>query len=117
MIGGDAVHVFRLHGDAAEEVAAAADDRDLAAELVDFFDLVRDLADAHRIDAETLLPCERLAGELQQDAFVFKLYHSFPRSCTKKPEHLAPALIILPRLRPLAPSAWRWRWSRPDRRP
>ena len=30
VVGGDAVHVFRLHGHAAEKIAAADDDGDLA---------------------------------------------------------------------------------------
>jgi hypothetical protein len=39
VVGGDAVHVDGLLGDAAEEVAAADDDADLAAEGVDGGDL------------------------------------------------------------------------------
>ena len=46
VIGGDAVHVLGLLGDAAKEIAAADDDRDLHAQFVNVGQFGRDLVDA-----------------------------------------------------------------------
>ena len=52
VVGGDAVHVDGLLGDAAEEVATADDDRDLATQGVHVGDLGGDLVDEDRVDAK-----------------------------------------------------------------
>ena len=69
MVGGDAVHVFGLRGDATEKIAPADNDRDLDAEGVDIGQLGRDFMDARRFHAEALVCCQRFAGEFQQNAF------------------------------------------------
>ena len=52
VVGGDAVHVDGLLGDAAEEVSSAYDDSDLDAEGVDVGDFFCDLVDEDGVDAE-----------------------------------------------------------------
>ena len=69
VIGGNAVHVFRLVGDAAEEVATTHDNRDLNAEAVHVRQLGGDFVDAGGIYAESLPGCQGFTGDLEQDAF------------------------------------------------
>ena len=69
MIGGNAIHVTCLLGDAAEEVAASHDDCDLHAERVNVGQFGRDLMDAKWIDAETLRGGQSFARELEEDTF------------------------------------------------
>jgi hypothetical protein len=66
-------------GDAAEDVAAADHDRDLDAEAGDSRHLVDDHLDRLTIDAEEVVPHQRLAGQLEKDALVLRLRHR-PRS-------------------------------------
>ncbi len=70
VVGGDAVHVDGLLGDAAEEVATADDDADLAAEGVDGGDLGGDFVDEDGVDAEAGARGEGFSGELEEDSFV-----------------------------------------------
>ena len=70
VVGGRAVHALGAGGQAAEEVAAADDDRRLDAELLDLGDVLGDLRGDGGIDAELLLAHEGFAGELQQDPTV-----------------------------------------------
>ena len=69
-VGGDAVHVDRLLGDAAEEVSSADDDGDLASEGVNVGNLFGDLVDENRIDAESGAGRKGLAGEFEENSFV-----------------------------------------------
>ena len=64
----DAVHAARAGRQAAEQVAAADDDGDLDAELLDFADLPGDLRGGGGVDAERLLAHQGFAGEFQEDA-------------------------------------------------
>ena len=68
VVGGRAVHALGAGREAAEQVAAADDDRRLDAEPLDLADVLRDLGGDCRVDAERLLAHQGFAGELQQDA-------------------------------------------------
>jgi hypothetical protein len=54
VVGGHAVHVDSLLGDAAEKVTSSDDDSYLAAESVDGGDFGGDFVDEDGVDAETL---------------------------------------------------------------
>src|SRR2546430_2084438 len=60
-------------GRAAHDVAAADDDGDLRAEVVDLLDLVGEIPRVLRRDAELAIPEERLARELEKDPVVLHL--------------------------------------------
>ena len=68
VIAGDAVHAGARQPRAAEDVAAADDDRDLHAQAHDLADLERDALEHLRVDAVVLLAQQRLARQLEQDA-------------------------------------------------
>src|SRR5581483_10885925 len=68
VVGGRAVHPGRGSLHAADDVAAADDQRELEAGPVRLRDLVRERLDARLVDAELLLAGHRLAGDLEQDA-------------------------------------------------
>jgi len=70
VVGSDAVHVDGLLGDAAEEVAAANDDGDLAAGGSDFSDLMSDCVDKDGIDTEATACGQGFSGDLEKNAFV-----------------------------------------------
>ena len=70
VVAGRAVHAPSTGRQAAEDVAAADDDADLDAELVDRGDLARDERAESRIHAILAVAEEGLAGQLQQDALV-----------------------------------------------
>jgi len=72
MVGGDAVHVDGLLGDAAEEVAAADDDGDLATGTGDLGNLIGDRADEDGIDAEAAARGQGFSRELEE----YTLIHS-----------------------------------------
>ena len=63
-----AVHPLRGGGDAAVDVAAADDDRELQPLRLDVDDLTGDLVDRLRVGAVLVIPHQRLARELQEDA-------------------------------------------------
>ena len=65
-----AVHAAGGHLDAAEDVAAADDDGDLDARVVDRADLVGQAGRNGGIDAELLAAHEGLAGKLEEHALV-----------------------------------------------
>ena len=69
VVGGDAVHVFGLVGNAAEEIAAAHDDGDLDTEAVHIGQFGGDFVNAGGVDAEALVGGQSFAGNFQQDAF------------------------------------------------
>jgi len=69
VVGGDAIHVDGLLGDAAEEVSASDDDGDLAAEGMDVGDFFCDFVDKDGVDAETGAGGEGLSGEFEEDSF------------------------------------------------
>ena len=69
VVGGRAVHPGGGALHAAVDVAGADDDRDLDALVAHGADLPRDAGDALGVGAVVELPHQRLAGELQQDAF------------------------------------------------
>jgi hypothetical protein len=69
VVGAGAVHVAGALGDAAEDVAAADDDRDLDAHLVVHgLDLLGDGARHVHVNAVVLRAHQGLAGNFQQDA-------------------------------------------------
>ena len=70
VVGGDAVHVDGLLGDAAEEVSSADDDADLAAEGVDGGDLCGYFVNENGVDAETFACSQGFSGEFEEDSFV-----------------------------------------------
>ena len=63
-----AVHPLGRGGDAAVDVAAADDDRELQPLRLDVDDLTGDLVDRLRVGAVLVIPHQRLARELQEDA-------------------------------------------------
>ena len=60
--------MLRRGGDAAVDVAAADDDRELEPLGLDLADLARDRLDRLRVGAVLVPAHQRLAGELQEDA-------------------------------------------------
>ena len=76
VVGGRPVHAAGAGRQAAEQVAAADDDGDLDAELLDFADLAGDLGGDRGIDAERLLAHQGFAGEFEEDARVDGLRHA-----------------------------------------
>src|SRR5262249_5847137 len=56
----------------AHDVAAADDDGELTAERVDFFDLLREVADDLEVDRQPLLSGQGFAGKLQEHASITK---------------------------------------------
>ena len=70
VVGGGAVHADRAAGHAAEDVAAADHDRDLAPELRHLLDLAHHAHDRGAVDAVGIVAHQGLAGEFQQDALV-----------------------------------------------
>jgi hypothetical protein len=62
--------VPRAGRQAAEEVAAADDDRRLDAERLDFADLARQLRGDRRVDPKRLLAHQGLTRQFEQDAGV-----------------------------------------------
>ena len=70
VVGGDAVHVDGLLGDSAEEVSAADDDADLAAEGVDGGDFGGYFVDEDGVDAEAFTSGQGFAGDFEEDSFV-----------------------------------------------
>ena len=69
VVGGGAVHARGGVGDAAEDVPAADHRAHLRAQRVHALDLVGQVVGERPVDAEGLLAQQRLAGELEQDAF------------------------------------------------
>lgn len=65
VIGGNAVHVTRLVGHAAEKIAAADYDRDLHAQFVNVRQLGGDLVDASGIDTKALMGSQSFSGKLE----------------------------------------------------
>jgi hypothetical protein len=55
VIGGNAIHVPRLVGNAAKEIAAANDNRHLDSEIVYIGKFGRDFVNARGVDAEALI--------------------------------------------------------------
>ena len=72
IVGGDAVHLFGLLRHAPEKVPPTHHNGHFHTHLVNFGQLGCDLVNANRIDAEAHFPGpgQRLAGQLQNDAFV-----------------------------------------------
>jgi hypothetical protein len=70
MVGSDAVHVDGLLGHAAEEVASADDDADLAAKGVSGCDLFGYFVNKDCIDAEAAARSQGFSGELEEDSLV-----------------------------------------------
>jgi len=70
VIGGDAVHVDGLFGDAAEEVSSADNDGDLTAATGYLSDLVCDCVDEDCINTETTACGQGFSGELEEDTLV-----------------------------------------------
>jgi len=70
VIGGNAIHVDGLLGDSAEEVAAANNDADLAAESVDGGNLRSYFMDEYGVDTEASASGKGFSGELEEDSFV-----------------------------------------------
>jgi len=70
VVGGDAVHVDSLLGDAAEEVSASDDDADLAAEGVNSGYFCGYFVDKDCINAEAFACGQGFARDLEEDSFV-----------------------------------------------
>jgi len=64
VVGGDAIHVDCLLGDATEEVATADDDANLAAGSGSLSDFVGDCADEQGVDTETTASGQGFSREL-----------------------------------------------------
>src|ERR1700728_2311591 len=75
LIGGDAVHVLGLLGDAAKEIAPTNYDRQLYAQLVDVFEFGCDLVNALDLHAKALVCRQSLAGYFEQNAFEGRSRH------------------------------------------
>jgi hypothetical protein len=68
VIGGDTIHVTRLLGDPAEEVAATDYDCELHTERVHVRDFAGNFMNAMNIYSKTLTRSQGLSGKLEQDA-------------------------------------------------
>src|SRR5690349_7986821 len=78
VVGGDAVHLSGLLGDAAEKISTADDDGNLYAERVDILDLGGNFVNADGIDTETLVRGQGFAGQLQKNALKNGIGHRYP---------------------------------------
>ena len=88
----DPIDPLRGRGDAADDVAAADDDRDLDAHPVHVADLVGHARDDVGSDAELLLPHQGFARELQEDALVGgALAHASQGSAARRPQLGSPS--------------------------
>jgi hypothetical protein len=70
MVGGDAVHVDGLLGDAAEEVASSDDDADLAAKGVNGGYLGGYFVNEDGINTEAAACSQGFSRDLEEDSFV-----------------------------------------------
>jgi hypothetical protein len=70
VVGGCAVHAHRTAGDAAEDVAPADHHCHLDARLRDLLHFAHHADDGGPVDAIGVVTHQRLAGQLEQDAFV-----------------------------------------------
>ena len=70
VIGGDAVHVDGLLGDAAEEISSSDDDAYLAAEGVNCSDFSGDFVDEDGVDTKAFTSGQGFARDLEKDSFV-----------------------------------------------
>jgi len=70
VVGGRAIHAACAGRNAAEDVAAADDDRRLDTHALNLGHVARNLRRDGRIDAVGLFAHQRFAGEFQEDAFV-----------------------------------------------
>ena len=70
VVGLSAVHAGRRAGNAAEDVAAADDDRDLNAHRNDRLDVVRNRADHFVVQTELAPAHQRFPGQFQQNTLV-----------------------------------------------
>jgi hypothetical protein len=70
MVGCNAVHVNGLLGDAAEEVATADDNGNLAPRARDLRDLSGDLVDKNGVDTEPPASGQGFARDLEKHALV-----------------------------------------------
>ena len=68
VVGGGSVHALGRGRDAAVDVAAADDDRELEPFPLDADDFTRDRIDRLRVGAVVVAPHQRLAGELEENA-------------------------------------------------
>src|SRR6185437_9364248 len=68
VVGGDAVHVAGLLGDAAKKISASDDNGDLHADRVDVAEFSSYFVDAGGVNAKAFVRGEGLAGKLQQYA-------------------------------------------------
>ena len=75
MVGGNAVHFFRLLGNTAKEIPAANHDRNLDIERVDFRQLGGNFMDPGGLNAKALACSQRLAGQFEKDALKNSLRH------------------------------------------
>lgn len=71
----DAVHAFSRTGQAAPDVAAADDDGDLDAELIDFDDLLGNGFNRFRVDTIPLFASQCFAAQFQYDAMILFRFH------------------------------------------
>jgi hypothetical protein len=70
VVGGDAIHVDGLLGDATKEIASSDDDANLATEGVNGGDFGGDFVDEDSVNAETLACSQGFSRDLEEDSFV-----------------------------------------------
>jgi hypothetical protein len=70
VVGGDAVHVLGLVGDAAKKVPAADHDGQLHAQLVNVRQFGGDFVDARRIHTKPLIGSQGFSGKLAERAIL-----------------------------------------------
>jgi hypothetical protein len=75
VVGRGAVHAGSTASDAAEDVAAADDDRDLDTQLHDFGNVIDHALDGGTVDAEGIVAHQGFAGQFQKDALVGRHVH------------------------------------------
>src|SRR6202047_191259 len=75
VVGGDAIHVLGLLGNATEKIAATYDNRHLDTETVYIGEFSRDFMNASGVDAEALSGGKGFAGDFQQDALEDRCRH------------------------------------------
>ena len=74
MVGSNAVHADGLLRNAAEEIASANDDGNLAAALGDLGNLLGNGVNEEGVDAETTAGGQGFSGKLEEDTLVHARY-------------------------------------------
>ena len=75
MIRRNTIHLPGLLSNPAKEVPATNHNRDLHSQRMDIGQLCGDFVNPQRIHTETLVSCQGLTGELEQDALEYGCGH------------------------------------------